>query len=68
MNNTQSPLMTVEELSEFIHMPVATIYSKKCRGEFPKGSVVKLNKKLLFKRKEIEQWIEDSTESPFINC
>ena len=60
-----NPLMDVNEVAAYLHLSPATVYAKKCRGEFPKGSTVKLFGKLLFKREKIEQLVEDSTEPSF---
>lgn len=52
-------LLTVEELSKYISMPVATIYTKKCKKEFPEGSIVLLDGKLRFYKEKIDDWIND---------
>lgn len=65
MQTNVSPLMTPKEVATYLRLSIATVYAKKCRGEFPKGSTVKLFGKLLFKRDKIEQLIEDSTEPSF---
>lgn len=52
-------LLTVEELSVYLGMPKATIYTKKCRGEFPSGCVVKLDGKTRFDKQEIDKWIDE---------
>lgn len=60
--NMKSPLMDVEEVAAYLHLSIATIYSKRTRGDFPAGTVVKLHGRLLFKRTKIEQMVEDATE------
>lgn len=67
MQTSPSPLMDVNEVATYLHLSPATVYAKKCRGEFPKGSTVKLFGKLLFKREKIEQLVEDSTEPSFMH-
>lgn len=57
-NQTLEPkLLTVKELSKYISMPVATIYTKKCKKEFPEGSMVLLDGKLRFFKEKIDDWI-----------
>ena len=53
-------LLTVKELSEYIGWPVPTIYSQKCRGVFPKDSIVKFahSCKLFFDKQIIDEWID----------
>ena len=51
-------LLTMQELSNYLSMPIATIYSKKCRGEFPAGSIVKIDGKPRFDKDLIDKWIE----------
>ncbi|MBR4508351.1 MAG: helix-turn-helix domain-containing protein [Elusimicrobiaceae bacterium] len=65
MKTNVSPLMDVKEVSSYLHLSPATVYSKRTRGEFPKGSTVKLFGKLLFVREKIEQLVEDSIEPSF---
>ena len=65
MQNNISPLMDVQEVANYLHLSPATVYSKRTRGEFPKGCIVKIGGKLLFSRAKIEQLVEDSTESSF---
>lgn len=60
--NMKSPLMDVEEVAAYLHLSIATIYSKRTRRDFPTGTVVKLHGRLLFKRAKIEQMVEDATE------
>ena len=67
MQTNQSPLMDVNEVAAYLHLSPATVYSKRTRGEFPEGTIVKLFGKLLFKRAKIEQMVEDATEDSFSN-
>ena len=63
-SNSKSPLMTPEEVAAGLRISKATVYSKRCRGEFPEGSVVKPFGKLMFLREKIDQLIADSIEPP----
>lgn len=60
VNYNTKRLLDVKELSKYIGWPVATIYSKKCRGNFPKESIVKFDNsnKLFFEKETIDAWIE----------
>lgn len=64
-NKTKSPLMTPAEVAAYLCISKATVYSKKCRGAFPKGSTVKIFGKLMFLREKIDQLIVDSVEPSF---
>ena len=61
-SNIKSPLMTPDEVAAYLRISKATVYSKRCRGEFPEGSVVKPFGKLMFLREKIDQLIADSIE------
>ena len=63
-SNIESPLMTPDEVAAYLRISKATVYSKRCRGEFPEGSVVKPFGKLMFLREKIDQLIADSIEPP----
>ena len=63
-SNIKSPLMTPDEVAAYLRISKATVYSKRCRGEFPEGSVAKPFGKLMFLREKIEQMIADSIEPP----
>lgn len=65
MQTSPSPLMDVNEVATYLHLSPATVYSKRTRGEFPDGSIVKMGGKLLFKREKIDQMVEDATEHSF---
>lgn len=65
MEYDSKTLMDVNEVATYLHLSPSTVYSKRARGEFPKGSIVKLFGKLLFKREKIEQLVEDSIEPSF---
>lgn len=59
MRDITPRLLSIDELSIYLGMPKATIYTKKCRGQLPEGSIVMLDKKLRFDRLEIDRWIEE---------
>ena len=56
----QKKLLTAEELSQYLGIPIQTIYTYKCRGKvLPKESIVKLpeSKKLFFDKTVIDEWV-----------
>ncbi len=64
MNNnafSKRKLLSVAELHEYTGWPIASIYSKKCRGLLPKDSIVKLpdSNLLFFDKEAIDRFIED---------
>jgi len=48
-------LLTIDKLSEYLKISKATIYGKTSRNELP---FIKKGKKLLFKKSEIDKWLE----------
>lgn len=58
MSEITPRLLSVKQLSVYLDMPEATIYSKKCRGEIPAACIVRLDGKLRFDRVEIDRWID----------
>ena len=51
------PLMTVEDLAAYLHKPVNTIYKMRAEGTGPPG--YRAGKHLLFKQREVAEWLED---------
>lgn len=64
-DNTKSPLMLPQEVADFLRISLSTVYTKKCRMEFPQGSTVKIFGRLMFLREKIEQLVADSVEPSF---
>jgi excisionase family DNA binding protein len=50
-------LLTVEDLAEYLDVPVATIYAWRHRRRGPPG--FRIGKHLRFRWSDIEQWISD---------
>ena len=61
-SNIESLLMTPDEVAAYLRISKATVYSKRCRGEFPEGCTVKIFGKLMFLREKIDQLIANSIE------
>ena len=51
------PLMTVEDLAAYLHKPVNTIYKMRAERTGPPG--YRIGKHLLFKQREVAEWLED---------
>ena len=54
--------LTISELSEYIHMPINTIYQKTCNNLIP---FIKRGRTLLFERERIDIWLSESENKPF---
>ncbi len=50
-------LLTVEELADYLGVPVATVYQWRYRRQGPPG--FRVGKHLRFRWSDIERWIED---------
>jgi excisionase family DNA binding protein len=53
--------LTVQEVSEYLHIKPATLYSKVGGGEIPHYKVGRL---VRFKREDIDRWMEDHRQDP----
>lgn len=56
-------LLTVQELSTYIGVPKATLYTWVCLKRIPVACIVKLGRSLKFDRIEVDRWIADSKPS-----
>jgi len=54
---TNKKLMNVRELSEYLSMPKATLYTYVSLGKIPQQCIVRIGKALKFDVEEIEKWI-----------
>ncbi len=50
-------LLTVEDLAEYLDVPVATVYAWRYRRQGPPG--FRVGKHLRFRWSDVERWIED---------
>lgn len=50
-------LLTVEDLAEYLGVPVATLYAWRCRRQGPPGFQV--GRRLRSRRGDIDRWISD---------
>ena len=51
-------LMTVNQVAEWLSIPVATIYAQRYRGEKPGALGFRVGRWVRFSQSDIEQWIE----------
>lgn len=54
-----SEMLTVEELSEFLKVPVATIYRWNYLGEGPRK--IRVGRHVRFRRSDVEVWLDSHT-------
>jgi excisionase family DNA binding protein len=54
-------LLTTGDLSEYVGIPVTTLYHWRMRGEGPPA--IRVGKHLRFRRADVEQWLDAQRES-----
>lgn len=52
--NKYSEYLTIEEVSEYLHLAVPTLYSFTSKNEIP---FIKKGKKLYFKKADLDNWL-----------
>ena len=57
----EDKLMTVEELAEYLAVPVQTVYRWRHRGYGPRG--IKVGRYIRFRRADVETWLNSQAES-----
>lgn len=62
MTTTEAPerLMTLNELSEMLGVPVSTLYAWRYRGEGPAG--YRIGRHVRYRRSVVEAWIESQAD------
>jgi predicted DNA-binding transcriptional regulator AlpA len=55
------PLATAEQVSEFLGVPVATLYQWRYKGTGPKGGLV--GRHLRYRWAEVEKWYDAQTKA-----
>ena len=58
---TLDRLLTVEELADYLGVPIATLYQWRHRGEGPPG--FRVGRYIRYRRNDVEQWIRDRLEA-----
>lgn len=57
-------LMNIRQLSGYLAMPVATIYTWVCLRRVPASCIVRLGRSLRFDREAVDLWIEEQRIKP----
>ena len=50
------PLLSAQELADFLHLPIATIYAWRYRGEGPPG--FRVGRHLRYRLCDVHQWVQ----------
>ena len=50
-------LLNIKELSEYISMPVPTIYTYVSLGKIPAGCIVRIGRALKFEKTAVDGWV-----------
>ena len=59
MNNLD-PLLTAQQLAEYLEVPLATLYAWRYRREGPPG--FRAGRHLRYRKSDIDQWINDQLQ------
>jgi excisionase family DNA binding protein len=51
------PLLSAQELADYLEVPLATLYAWRYRGEGPQG--FRAGKHLRYRKSDIDRWIND---------
>lgn len=60
--NIPNRYMNVDQLSEYLKISKSNIYKRTTNGSIP---VIKMNKRVIFDREEIDRWMSNGCESYF---
>ncbi len=55
------PLISAQELAQYLDVPVKTLYTWRYRREGPPG--LRVGKHLRYRRIDVDEWIEQRTEA-----
>ncbi len=58
----QSPLLTIDEVSEFLRVPVSSLYRWRSTGS-DAPPAIRLGRHLRFRRSDLEAWLEGRTKA-----
>ena len=53
----EKKLLTVQDLSEYLAMPTATVYAYCGRGKIPANCIRRIGRSLKFDKLAVDQWI-----------
>lgn len=60
--NVSNRYMNVKQLSEYLKISKSNIYKRTTNGSIP---VIKMNKRVIFDREEIDRWMSNGCDSYF---
>lgn len=55
----ENELLTVPETADYLRLTRAALYGQRHRGEMPGRLGIKVGKKIVYRRSDIEQFIDD---------
>ncbi|MCH7586206.1 MAG: helix-turn-helix domain-containing protein [Acidobacteria bacterium] len=55
------PLLSAQDLADFLHVPIATIYAWRYRGEGPTG--FRVGRRLRYRWTDIQRWLDQRLET-----
>jgi predicted DNA-binding transcriptional regulator AlpA len=58
--NNMDKLLTMEELAEYVHRPVATIRFWRFKGTGPKGA--NIAGRVMYRQSDVERWVAEQFE------
>ncbi len=61
-NKPISRYMNVKQLSEYLQISTSNIYKRTTNGSIP---VIKMNKRVIFDREEIDKWMSNGCNNNF---
>ena len=59
--NDLEPLLSAQDLADFLHVPIATIYAWRYRGEGPPG--FRVGRHLRYRWTDIQRWLDQRLEA-----
>ena len=59
--NDLEPLLTTQDLADFLHVPIATIYAWRYRRQGPPG--FRVGRHLRYRWADIQQWLDQRLEA-----
>ena len=60
MKQYDEQLLSPQELSEFLHVPLATVYGWRHKSEGPPG--IKVGRHVRYRRNVVEKWLDDRSK------
>lgn len=58
----RTPLLTIEDVSEFIGLPVSTIYSQRYKRVGVGALALRIGRHLRWRPEDIDRWLDEQSE------